>query len=315
MLKNDALNSSVADSSTPPTSINDAGSPSSAIGEKDSKDALGSGRARRSRRSLVNYNESVLAGTRKTPVRRKYLTVPTKHDSEETVVLGVREEVQQLVEDGIQVLNLDWTVDALPGDDLRLPAGARKSKSRLDLGKDTIAVASSVVQKTASVLGKRSRYAMGAGLSKLQELGGRKSLRPRTEASSETNNPELTPSKRVKLAKAAAREDASAEQGIVRKPVAKPLSKKWLSQGLYVGQDPDFDPRLTNAKNKQKRANAGSNTPKQRKILPMPMFAGKRIVENGRNFRLPFDIFSPLPPGQPKPEEWRKTQKSEWSGK
>jgi histone-lysine N-methyltransferase ASH1L len=41
------------------------------------------------------------------------------------------------------------------------------------------------------------------------------------------------------------------------------------------------------------------------------MFKGARLLKNGRDYQLPFDIFSPLPPGQPKPDEWRKTNKSE----
>jgi histone-lysine N-methyltransferase ASH1L len=40
------------------------------------------------------------------------------------------------------------------------------------------------------------------------------------------------------------------------------------------------------------------------------MFAGERLLKMGRDFELPFDIYSPLPPGQPKPNEWRKTNKS-----
>jgi histone-lysine N-methyltransferase ASH1L len=40
------------------------------------------------------------------------------------------------------------------------------------------------------------------------------------------------------------------------------------------------------------------------------MFAGERLLQTGRDFQLPFDIYSPLPPGQPKPNEWRKTNKS-----
>jgi hypothetical protein len=42
----------------------------------------------------------------------------------------------------------------------------------------------------------------------------------------------------------------------------------------------------------------------------LPMFAGERLLKMGRDFELPFDIYSPLPPGQPKPNEWRKTNKS-----
>ena len=88
----------------------------------------------------------------------------------------------------------------------------------------------------------------------------------------------------------------------------RPKTKIWLSHGLYIGQDRNFDARLTETKNKLKHH--GEATDYQRSILPMPMFAGHRTLEMGRDFRLPFDVFSPLPPGQPKPEEWKRTRKS-----
>ncbi|MCJ1296364.1 hypothetical protein MMC34_007930 [Xylographa carneopallida] len=94
------------------------------------------------------------------------------------------------------------------------------------------------------------------------------------------------------------------------KTIVRPNIKRWLLQGLYVGQERDFDPRLTESKNKLKRASAGERLDRPGSILPLPMFAGQRTLEIGRNFQLPFDVFSPLSPGQPKPEEWRKTQKN-----
>ena len=89
-----------------------------------------------------------------------------------------------------------------------------------------------------------------------------------------------------------------------------PRLKSWLSHGLYVGQERDFDARYTETKNKLKRASRSLPRYSRRLILPLPMFAGQRTLDLGRDFELPFDIFSPLPAGQRKPEEWRKTQKS-----
>ena len=307
---NDSHTSSMESSSTPPTSVNDAGSTVSAGGTKDDETSGASGRARRSRHSTINYNENALAGSRRTPIRRKPVQTPAKKDSEETLVPGMDKDAQQLVEDSIQVLDLDWSVDAMPGEDVKQPLLGNKPKARLPAAKETIANASSALQKTASVLGKRSRDAVGAGLGKLQGLGKRRTLRPRVQLPAESQEPAAAPSKKVKLSKEEAGDEPEAKPASSRKASNKQLTKTWLSQGLYVGQDPDFDPRLTNAKNQQKRAHTGGEVPKQRKILPLPMFAGKRLLENGRNFRLPFDVFSPLPPGQPKPEEWKKTQKS-----
>ena len=310
-VENDAINSSLANSSTPPTSINEAASEASIATVKEKEPGNTNGRARRSRQSAVSYNENVLAGTARPTIPRKQIKTPAKNDSEETLVPKMDEQSQQLVEDSIQVLNLDWSVDALPGDAVKQPGTAKRTRTRLGIDKDTIANASSSIQRTATVLGKRSRDAVGAGLGKLQDLGRRKSLRPRVQAPTEKQELESTPSKRIKLSEQKQVESSNVKPTSASKSSAKKPTKKWLSQGLYVGQDPDFDPRLTNARNQKKKEDTGSKTPQQRKILPMPMFAGKRMIETGRSFRLPFNVFSPLPMGQPKPEEWRKTRKSE----
>lgn len=94
-----------------------------------------------------------------------------------------------------------------------------------------------------------------------------------------------------------------------------PQDKKWLLSGLYAGQTADFNPTLTEAKNKRKSA-FGSKTGsiKDNSTLPLPMFAGSRLLAHGRDFKLPFDIFSPLAAGQAKPDEWRKVNKNVFVG-
>jgi histone-lysine N-methyltransferase ASH1L len=49
---------------------------------------------------------------------------------------------------------------------------------------------------------------------------------------------------------------------------------------------------------------------KPNSFMPLPMWHGQRLLHVGRHFKLPFDVCSPLPPGQPKPDEWRKTSSS-----
>ena len=227
-----------------------------------------------------------------------------KSSSEETLVPGSDSRARQLVEDGIQVLDLDWKVDAIPADKLAVSEPTKRS-----LGK-RLSVDIELLTKASSALGKRTRGAVDAGLGKLQELGKRASLRPRTKPEPEAQDSQGPANKKVKVStpESTIKVDTSPES--TRKPVKVPPTKRWLSNGLYLGQDPGFDPRLTNTKNKQKMAGSDDKSAMQRKILPLPMFAGKRLLENGRSFQLPWDIFSPLPPGQPKPEEWRKTQKS-----
>lgn len=91
--------------------------------------------------------------------------------------------------------------------------------------------------------------------------------------------------------------------------------KKWLDKGLYAGQDIPRD-RTTglSTADKKKLAQLPELTPtgKINKTLPLPVFAGLRTLVNGRDFKLPFDVCNPLPPGQPKPDEWRKMTKSSW---
>lgn len=89
--------------------------------------------------------------------------------------------------------------------------------------------------------------------------------------------------------------------------------KKWLSSGLYAGQPRAFDSRFSESKNRRKSTEPAQPI-KENKILPLPMFAGERLLKQGRDFKLPFDIFSPLPGGQPKPDEWRKVNKNVFVG-
>lgn len=92
--------------------------------------------------------------------------------------------------------------------------------------------------------------------------------------------------------------------------------KKWLGKGLYAGQEtPSNWAAGLNSADKKKLAQLPELTPpeKPNKSLPLPLFNGLRLLINGRDFKLPFDVCNPLPPGQPKPDEWRKMTKSEWS--
>ena len=90
-------------------------------------------------------------------------------------------------------------------------------------------------------------------------------------------------------------------------PIKKP-TKQWLSHGLFLGQDFSED--------KPKSKNSSATTEPVKKvnsILPRPMFAKGKLLEDPHaflDFKLPFDVFSPLPPGQPKPDDWKKLTRS-----
>ncbi|PIG83659.1 histone-lysine N-methyltransferase (Ash1) [Aspergillus arachidicola] len=184
-----------------------------------------------------------------------------------------------------------------------------RRSSRLSL----LEKASDLVGRASSVLGKRSRDVMGKG----KELGRRASLRPRTTA------PKEEPTKAASEAPAAKKRRVSESDLPVKiqeneeavqeapKPVVRSRTKRWLAHGLYTGQEHTESRPLQSRSRNAKRKSQG---PTQRRLLPMPMFAGDRLLKQGRDFQLPFDIFSPLPSGQPKPNEWRKTNKNVFVG-
>ncbi|KAL1987738.1 hypothetical protein VTN96DRAFT_2578 [Rasamsonia emersonii] len=192
-----------------------------------------------------------------------------------------------------------------------------RRSSRLSL----LSKASCVVDKATGVLGKRSRDVMEKSK---EVLNRRASLRPRhslpaKQESSVSAGP--APKKRRVSesdlpSKNATKESPTKEEEQQKTaPVAPRYKPKmWLTHGLYTGQDRYMDPRLNEAKNKLKSAKRNAPVEPQRKILPMPMFAGERLLKNGRDFKLPYDIFSPLPPGQPKPNEWKKVNKNVFVG-
>jgi len=207
--------------------------------------------------------------------------------------------------------------------EIQAPKSAPQSDSRGSIRRSTrlslVEKASDLLERSSSVLGKRQRDL--ADIKK--EPSRRASLRPRNLAPPKEGTPapaaEAPQAKKRRvsesdLSKLAAKEQSPSEekeQEEENKPaVPQYKPKRWLAHGLYAGQQPSDSPP------KQRRSQNSSKTstgPLNRRLLPMPMFLGSRLVKGGRDYRLPFDIFSPLPPGQPKPDEWRKTNKSEFS--
>ncbi|RAH83091.1 SET domain-containing protein [Aspergillus japonicus CBS 114.51] len=200
------------------------------------------------------------------------------------------------------------------------PKPTRRS-SRLSL----LEKASDLVDRATSVLGKRSRDQTEKG----KDSGERRSgLRPRNVvAPSKEKQPVSAPtsdplSKKRRLSEsdlpAAAKAAGNTTQEVTAPappPVPRFKRKRWLAHGLYTGQErEDGPPSQSRSRNRRKSQNNKNEAPPQRRLLPMPMFAGERLLQRGRDFQLPFDVFSPLPPGQPKPDEWRKTNKNVFVG-
>ncbi|KAI9848541.1 MAG: hypothetical protein M1837_007210 [Sclerophora amabilis] len=294
---------------TPQTSLTDTASGSVDASHTEGA-SLDSRRVKRARRSLVSsYNENILAGTAK---RRVSSEGGKRTISGETLV---NDAVNSgIVGDGITALNLGWSMDTLPalGEGAAAHGGTAPQKRSMRAG--LVEKAKTTLAKSVSILGKRGREAVNTGKEGAKELaqGLKRRASLRTRVPPQKDEAVEPATKKAKLSTPNA-ESVEPEKPKT-KPTQQPCRKRWLSQGLYIGQDRTFDPRLTEAKNKLKVANKQSQEVKQRSILPLPMFGGERLLKNGRSFRLPFDIFSPLPPGQPKPEEWRKTQKNVFVG-
>lgn len=89
--------------------------------------------------------------------------------------------------------------------------------------------------------------------------------------------------------------------------------KKYLIKGLYAGQEipKDVTKGLTIAEKKQyAQLPQLDSTTTSNKTMPPPIFTGLRTLIAGRDFKLPFQVCNPLPPGQPKPDEWKRMTKS-----
>ncbi|KAH9905341.1 SET domain-containing protein [Xylariomycetidae sp. FL2044] len=101
-------------------------------------------------------------------------------------------------------------------------------------------------------------------------------------------------------------------------PVVKPRQvKKYLDRGLYAGQEAPMDiyKGLTPSE-KKTLASLPELMPngKPNSVFPPLMYGGLRLLIEGRDYKLPFDVCNPLPPGQPKPEEWKKMTKNRFVG-
>ncbi|MCJ1431452.1 hypothetical protein MMC27_000805 [Xylographa pallens] len=290
---------------TPPTSNTDAASVSSSNILEAGELVSGLPRVRRVRTSVHSYNENVLSGN----ARR----APTRESTDEMLgnlsrkSFGSEEQASRtrLIRNSIQGMNINWNIDSIPGDVMGQALSTGEDLKRRIAGRLNILERDSGAVKSA--LWKRSRGTREHGMEKFQGLTWRSKLRPRMQTDSCVEAPA---EKIVRMGADTIPKKHSFQIDVKCKAVTRPKIKRWLSQGLYVGQERDFDPSLTGAKNKIKRASAGKRLDRPGSILPLPMFAGQRTLEIGRDFRLPFDIFSPLSPGQPKPEEWRKTQKN-----
>lgn len=353
-------------SSTPPTSIGDGASVSSASLKLDEAITTPApdtnGRSRRQRASIGTYNVKILSGTA-IHAPKKFSKDPAVRDSASSsrrrtisgdTLLGslestngstttIEKTANRLVADGIEALDLQWSAKALPkSKSQRSVSGTpRKSAKQRDLERrKSSRSAPDVVQsltKKLSVLGKRSRQTFDDGLA--TSLAGLTRAKRELRNLADTNEfakidtqpvlhevwsngklvvPENPRKKKKAEEEALAKEKEKQKQKeeaikVIEKP--KPVGKRqkiWLTKGLYAGQERNIGSLNWFGESSEKLRGDGEKIApfKPNTFMPLPMWHGQRLLHVGRDFKLPFDICSPLPPGQPKPDEWKKTSSS-----
>lgn len=311
--RNSSQDPSTTPSLTTATSLTDTSSEltdSSAKGDDYKRSSA------RLRTSIGSYNENILSAKQSRSARKQGVDRASRTYLDETLIDGDETASRErLLQESVQALDEDWNIGAMPGDDLRLSTkdedGAKRRRStRLDI----LDRASSMIEKTATVLGKRGRETVEAGVQRIHALKGDNKTPSLTAREPETPSFEGPSRKRARFSEVVVSNQKSAESGEREHKDTKKPTKPWVAQGLYVGQHRSDDARLTETKNKERKTSNNRSEAGERAIMPMPMWLGDKIIEMGRDFKLPFDVFSPLPPGQPKPDEWKKTQKNVFIG-
>ncbi|KAF2867167.1 hypothetical protein BDV95DRAFT_185746 [Massariosphaeria phaeospora] len=256
--------------------------------------------ARSSRKSVTTYNVQILAGTAiHTPtkylqkhhgnvlhgpinsVRQKHTATPPKKRTPRLK----RESV-----DSDDAAEAQLATEAAQ-------AAQRRTSARFDLRKEVL--------RNSTVVGEPE----SSGRDTSQTTLRRSASDSRLGRSSQSRLPSPKRPRTSKDAELAGAADTEEEEDI------KPKKKQWMNQGLYVGQDRDFDARLSESQNRAKKraSKKGEGT-----VLPLPMFAGERMLDAEvktafRNFRLPFDTYHPLP-RKVKVDGWVKLHKNRFIG-
>jgi [histone H3]-lysine4 N-trimethyltransferase ASH1L len=299
----------VSTSSTPPTSVTESATPSEPDAAKD-KELLQHRRSGRARTSIASYNDNVLSGT--AVHTRKSFLKNTENDeatgsraiSGATLVDdGVDSPSAQLLGAGTKATQSEWMEES------GSPSKADRRRSmRLDRLTDAASSAVGALTSATSVLGKRGRDALESAKDKFQDMNRRASMRLREPQPTKESSEERSPAKRVRMFPnlALVEPEKEAEPEKEKVPEKKPR-KFWLKQGLYAGQVRETHPRQKS----NKRQSSGETAGKERIYLPLPMFLGEKLLEAGRDFKLPYEILNALPRDQA-PKDWRVLSKSKW---
>lgn len=316
----DSSNQSVA-STTPPTSTG------TAHGNEDEPIKSESSRRRSGRaRASVVYDESELAGTAKFGRRgdRRLVSEPaTRNVSGATLVNDMedsdgsmdgptkqilQENVKALNKDLDEALNLDWEV-------LKKRPVANGESSQINRRKSVrvqFSLAASNVKEAASTLGKRGRDAYENAKESVREALPHRHTEEATKSPPKKSNSLFPNLKRPLSEKEKLQEKARA--ALEEQWRRDPRNKTKLEEGLYVGTRRDFNPtQHGEGKGKSRKSLMEDDFSELDDCwLPLPMGRGRRLFEEGRDFKLPFDILNPLPNDEA-PKDWRRLDKSKHS--
>ena len=291
------------------SSNNDAGifSPDTALQSRT--ESRSSKRLRHLRQSIFSYNENILSGSARK--RRRTKIASESHIVAMETHIGANDKQTRLVTKAVQLLRPEWSLGGPLGHTAKIHEEKkydtnRRSSTRLRM----LDKATRLVDKTGRVLGKRGRDIYEIEPQEVEKRTGH-GERSGTSKDIKVLNLEGPTKKCARFSNDLRELGVSSTPGTENKHVRPSMAKRWLSHGLYIGQDQNSGSGFNQKRGRLKRLLNDGSAIQHRRFLPMPMFGGHRMMEMGRDFKLPFDVFSPLPPGQPRPEEWKKTHKSE----
>ncbi|KAK2594735.1 hypothetical protein QQS21_007533 [Conoideocrella luteorostrata] len=295
-------------------------------------------RPRRARASEPVYNLSRLSGTADHGKRRANGDVPAEKTrrtiSGDTLVGSIevaREEgakaADKALKEGIDALNLQWSPASLNSPRTRRQTQLSPRQHRTSLRLAGVPSISTTFAK----MGKKGRKAVNKGVAKmprelrrLQDTNEYTGFEERPVIHTvwangkyvDPNAPPEPVGKKSKLQEPQEDDcDKEAEEPITN--TKKRRVKKYLDKGLYAGQDMPLDVSkglTTTEKKKLAGLPELALTGRANKTMPSPIYTGLRMLLAGRDFKLPFNVCNPMPPGQPKPDEWKKMTKNRFIG-
>jgi len=284
--------------STPPTSLGDISSEAGA--SKDDHEAeMNRRRSGRARPVVSTYNDTVLSGN----------AVHTRHGFRRSIgtqqVIGSRSvSGTTLVDDEPELAPPPRVLKELAIDSLWRPADEKTAK--------LLAPEDEEEEKIVYTVWANGKYVKdGLTAAKDKFLSRNDNKRTRTEGSAEPRR--MFPNLRLggptgkKEEPRVAEIPKEAEPPKSKAAASKPKRKKYLTKGLYVGQHRNFDPKLSEAKNRKRLREQG--IPKENSVLPLPMFLGEEMLKHDVDYKLPFDILNPLP-FEEHPKDWKQLSKS-----